>query len=295
MSEKFSVAPRRWYAWQTTPGDDEAAGLRPCTPFFITGVMPLKTGKGVLRLSGIAALYPTAARHLRVDLRVALHQPDHLVGTFVDASGRVQTAIVREVDFRWLTLYCPEFWYRFPPSRFVLHEMGFSTKVDDAQTYLRAAFGADEDRVLRGATEASFKSKLQKMPKQSLTLRLDRPFSEFDSILLRRGFVPRQMEDKWFIYCKDDRLLMRRSWTGMLIYEVSLEEHGAAVVATEARVNRNPKQYGCTDDDHDRRMVHWLIDTLLLGIPSDFPSSQGLSPEQQAIEAWAVAGKASRS
>jgi hypothetical protein len=36
-----------------------------------------------------------------------------------------------------------------------------------------------------------------------------------------------------------------------------------------------------------------LIGALLLGLPARFPSQEELSPEQQAIAAWAAAGKAS--
>jgi hypothetical protein len=91
-------------------------------------VTPLKSGKGVLRLSFIAALYPAASRRRTVDLRVAIRRPDHLVGTFLDADRQVRTAVVREVDLPWLALYCPEFRHRFPPEYFVLHGIGFSTK-----------------------------------------------------------------------------------------------------------------------------------------------------------------------
>jgi hypothetical protein len=120
-------------------------------------------------------------------------------------------------------LYCPEFWYRFPPEYFVLHEMGFSTKVDDAATYLREAFGDTDDRALRGTTESSHGSEPHPLPETTTTIRLDRAFSEFDALLIQRGFRPRQTEEKWFICCRGNRLLIRRSWIGLLFYEVVLD------------------------------------------------------------------------
>jgi hypothetical protein len=85
---------------------------------------------------------------------------------------------------------------------------------------------------------------------------------------------------------------MRLSWTGFLIYEVTFEECAAALRATSARINRNPKQYGGTDDEYDTRMIAFLIEALLLGLPAPFPVQEELSPDQQAIAAWSVAGKA---
>jgi hypothetical protein len=120
-------------------------------------------------------------------------------------------------------LYGSEFWHRFPPEHFIPHEMCLITKVDDAATYLREAFGDTEDRVFHGATASSPGSEPHPMPESTTTVRLDRAFSEFDALQIQRGFRPSQMEEKWFIYCRGDRLLTRRSWIGLLIYEVVLD------------------------------------------------------------------------
>jgi hypothetical protein len=75
------------------------------------------------------------------------------------------------------------------------------------------------------------------------------------------------MEDKWFVYWKDDCLYFHRSWTGFCIYIVRFvcdDIGGKAAVAT---VNRDPDQYGGTDDEYDRRMIAYLIDVLLLRRP----------------------------
>ena len=41
---------------------------------------------------------------------------------------------------------------------------------------------------------------------------LDRVFSPQDMDRIRRGVVPEAMEDKWFIYWKEDMLFFHRSW-----------------------------------------------------------------------------------
>jgi 8-oxo-dGTP diphosphatase len=52
------------------------------------------------------------------------------------------------------------------------------------------------------------------LPSKKITIRLDRTFSPQEMKRLSEGLVPRQMEDKWFIYWKDDTLYFHRSWTG---------------------------------------------------------------------------------
>lgn len=291
--DKLVLRPRRWYAWETVPGERPESALRPCTPAFVTEVTALKTGKGVLRVGFVVALRPVAAERRMVELRVVLHRDDHLIGTFLDASGHERTAIVREVELPWLAHYATEFWSRFPPASFERHGTGFSAEGCDAQSYLNEAFGDDEDSVLHGTTAVSFGVRPHKMPKATAAVRLDRAFSEFDSYLIRRGFTPQRTEDRWFVHFESGRLLMRRSWTGFLIYEVAFEERGATLLATDARINRNPKQYGGTDDEDDKRMILELIDELLLGLPAQFPAQGGIAASgHQAIAARSAAEKA---
>jgi hypothetical protein len=48
---------------------------------------------------------------------------------------------------------------------------------------------------------------------------------------------------------------------------------GRDYVACEIHANRNPKQYGVSDDSYDTQMVFWLIDFLLLGRDTEMPSA----------------------
>ncbi len=292
-ASKLTLTSRRWYTWQALSGDESEALFRPCTPIFATDVEPLKTGKGILRVSFVAALRPVAPVRRTVNIRIAFHRADHLIGTLRDADGDEHTVVVREPDFAWLEHYCTEFWFRFPPSHFERSELGFTSKVEDAQTYLSEAFGADEERILAGTTPTSFGAPRPPMPDRHTVIRLDIPFSPFDSFLIRRGFRPEQMEEKWFIYFHDGKLWMRRSWTGLIIYEIAFEERGDSLLATSARVNRDPEQYKETDDERDRGMIFYLIRRILLGLPAAYPVADGLSPEQAALSAWSMAGKAS--
>lgn len=77
---------------------------------------------------------------------------------------------------------------------------------------------------------------------------------------IQRGFYPTVMEQKWFLYFTGDRLRMHRSWTGILIYDVGLafDPNGGAYV-TDVIVNRDPEEYGNTDDDEDLKLLEEII------------------------------------
>lgn len=72
-------------------------------------------------------------------------------------------------------------------------------------------------------------------------------FSSSAWLILQRGLIPWEMEDKWFVYVEDDgghaRMHLHRSWTGFEIYDVRFEitEHGADV--TQAAVAQDEHLY----------------------------------------------------
>ena len=79
-----------------------------------------------------------------------------------------------------------------------------------------------------------------------------------------QGFVPGEMEDKWFIYFEDGWLRFHRSWTGAFIYALRFEKTPSGARAVESWVNRDPQQYVVTNTEYDRRFLRFLINTLLL-------------------------------
>ena len=107
--------------------------------------------------------------------------------------------------------------------------------------------------------------KLRKMPKSQVTIRVSRRFSAREIDKIKLGFRPESMDDKWFIFYEQERLNIHRSWTGYCIYVVHFEKEGRDHVACEVHVNRNPKQYGVSDNSYDAQMAFWVIDFILLG------------------------------
>ncbi|MFC7694899.1 hypothetical protein ACFQY5_40455 [Paeniroseomonas aquatica] len=232
----------------------------------------MKTGKRNLRLEFVAALHPIAARDVKVDIRVAMHHETHLIGTYRDTAGKDRTAIIRDVDFAWLTEHCGKFLSRFPPQHFLDDWVSFPAgategipdKIADPQDYLRRAFGANAAYILSGSTETAHGTERLPMPARKSLITLDLAFSAFDSYLIRRGFSPIEMENKWFIYFKDSGLFLRRSWTGRLIYHVAFQERGDTLYASHAHANRDPEQWPNGSDEYDRRELLALINILLL-------------------------------
>ena len=117
--------------------------------------------------------------------------------------------------------------------------------------------------------------KTNPMPSESKLFDLELALSAEEYRKTQLGFVPEEMEDKWFIYFEDGWLNFHRSWTGNRIYRLRFEPSGDGYEVIEAWVNRSTAEYKFTDDENDRRIVRSLIDVILLGFPSDPPRRGG--------------------
>lgn len=142
---------------------------------------------------------------------------------------------------------------------------------------------------MKTATSDDFQT--EPFPARHVTIPLDLRFSQGEMHKIKRGLIPKQMEDKWFIYWEDDTLFFHRSWTGYCVYVVRFTAEDGGYRMTEADVNRDPEQYSETSDERDTQLISYLIDLLLLGreavSPSDEPSS-----EKQALMEWSEVGRA---
>jgi hypothetical protein len=133
--------------------------------------------------------------------------------------------------------------------------------------------------------------KIHPLPSKKTTIRLDRIFSSKEINPICKGLVPRQMEDKWFIYWKDDTLYFHRSWTGYCVFIVRFVAESEGFRMIEADVNRDPEQYKQTSDERDAEMISYLIDLLLLHKKAVFPSYEP-SSEDQTFKQWSQVGRA---
>ena len=93
-------------------------------------------------------------------------------------------------------------------------------------------------------------------------------FTPGEAERIRDGLIPRDMDDRWFIYFHEGWLRFHRSWTGAWIFALRLEDtpHGGARVA-DSWVSRDPEHYLGTNTEQERRDVKFMIDTFLLATP----------------------------
>jgi hypothetical protein len=96
-------------------------------------------------------------------------------------------------------------------------------------------------------------------------------FSPDEYAILRRGLVPQQMEDKWFILWENDWLSFYRSWTGFCIYQLQFGSNAGRHEVIQALVCDDASQYRRRPDTHEAALVDFLIRGLLLDQRVEFP------------------------
>jgi hypothetical protein len=143
--------------------------------------------------------------------------------------------------------------------------------------------------VSQAATRESWKN--LPFPEARAALPFRRAFDAGEHARLVRGVVPGGMDDKWFILYEAPWLLLHRSWTGICIYAVRLRHEGEGSAVEEAWANRDPKEYRLTDDEHDARVLSFLVDRLLLGRDVPFPVREEFDPARAELLAEHVVGR----
>lgn len=100
---------------------------------------------------------------------------------------------------------------------------------------------------------------IRPLPERHSVLRLDFKLDADEAAAIRKGFTPQVMEEKWFSYYANDTLFQHRSWTGFCIDQVHFVPVGNGLRATHAEVNREPEQWGETDDVADIRRIESMV------------------------------------
>ncbi len=122
------------------------------------------------------------------------------------------------------------------------------------------------------------------MPKKTGSLPLRKSYTPKEFSLMTLGFVPKEMEDKWFIFMQNNVLFFHRSWTGYCIYKVIFEQNDGQYVVSEALVNRDSQQYNSRNNNYDIALLSWLIDGFLLGKQVPFPVPNNIFKDVQYFE-----------
>jgi len=78
---------------------------------------------------------------------------------------------------------------------------------------------------------AKFNSwKTKSMPEETPVLDFKAEFGEEEFKRISYGLIPKEMEDKWFIYLQNNILYFHRSWTGYCIFKIVFTRSGGGIV-----------------------------------------------------------------
>ena len=100
---------------------------------------------------------------------------------------------------------------------------------------------------------------IEPMPEKRAVVPLHETIPSDAMRIVKYGHIPDAMEDHWFMYCDESTIRYYRSWTGFCIYVAKYVDDGSICKITELMVNREPEQYGCTDNEHDVALFMALL------------------------------------
>jgi hypothetical protein len=112
------------------------------------------------------------------------------------------------------------------------------------------------------ATRDSFRR--EPMPEIKEKLQVNRTFSEEEYRHMQKGLIPKDMDDRWFIYFEDDWLFFHRSWTGYCVYQVRLEPCASGWCIAETWVNGDREQFRPQSTKDSEKLLLGVIDHVLL-------------------------------
>ena len=131
--------------------------------------------------------------------------------------------------------------------------------------------------------------KTEPLPDNHITIGLNLTYSKYDQQKIIAGIIPKQIDDKWFVYFDKEILSFHRSSTGFCIFRVHTRDDSDLFILTHAEVNRDQEQYEVLNEELDRQMISNLIDILLLQKEACFPLNN--SDEDDILKTWSSIGK----
>src|SRR5258708_12251367 len=119
------------------------------------------------------------------------------------------------------------------------------------------------------ASRASWKN--QPLPEVRARIAYRRAFDREDHARVTRGLVPKQTEDKWFVYHEAPWLFFHRSRTGICVYALPLRAEGEGTAVEGPWVNPAPEEYPATDTPHATPTLSFPAQPLPTSPPAPLP------------------------
>ena len=140
--------------------------------------------------------------------------------------------------------------------------------------------------ISKTATRTSWETKDIDDPK-NINLKIS--FTPRQFHLIKQGLIPKQMEDKWFIFYENNFLYMHRSWTGFGMYKAEIINKGRFYAIDEFIAERNKDKNSTEDDEVDKDIFVNLIAGGLLGIPAGILHNKP-NRESNVLSDWGTYG-----
>lgn len=105
--------------------------------------------------------------------------------------------------------------------------------------------------------------KTEQMPEDSQSLMIERDFTAEEFNKITDGIIPRDMDDRWFVYYEAPFLFLHRSWTGFCIFLVKFEPISDQMRIVEVIVNCNKNQYTQSDVSKNIILLNRLLDGMI--------------------------------
>ncbi len=97
------------------------------------------------------------------------------------------------------------------------------------------------------------------MPEKMVGIDFARVFSEQEFERIKLGMSPRSMDDKWFVYFEGGHLYCHRSWTGICIFDVQIENIGNEFVTTQVLANNHEFQESSISLERHNYILNFLF------------------------------------
>lgn len=137
--------------------------------------------------------------------------------------------------------------------------------------------------------------KTKKMPKENISINLNKIIKKTEMNEIKKGLIPQEMEDKWFIFNEGNFIYFHRSWTGHCIYIAEYKQTKEdEFVIINLTVNRNPKQYSSDDIEYDVNIFGFLLERLLLDNNVSFPVTDNSNEQNNILKHTTVGYAKSR-
>lgn len=138
------------------------------------------------------------------------------------------------------------------------------------------------------ATTTTWKHEPIDNPKR---IEIDLHFTDGQFSKLTKGLIPKQMEDKWFIFYENSWLYFHRSWTGFGLYKAQLQKEQDGYSIKEFWVERNKEKYKNEDDNTDIETISFLIARGLLRFDvGKIYADIHITSETDSIKGWSNFG-----